>query len=562
MEPPTMTFSSISLDSAESLAILFFLGVASHVLAFRKGEWDMWTMPFICTWITYQAVTPCALNQLRPMAYFDAMILANKWLFSFLFGMTSSILIYRGFFHRLNKFPGPFVARLSNVYASWLAIKEEHMYLEVQKLHQKYGDIVRIGPQELSIATPSAFRILHANNSPIVKGPFYNVARPCVNLLADRNKKSHAQRRKTWDKAFTAKALRDYEPRVVRYTKQLTEQIEKTKGNPINIGAWINFYTFDIVGDLAFGTSFNYLVNGVKDKFLRDSHDSQVLMGYFRQCTWLFEVFKETPLLNNSWLSFQSWLKQKVEARRQNKPSEPDVLSWILEEYDSIENPTKDDYLRLCGDAHLIAVAGSDTTSAATSILLHQLTLHPHVLKKLQAEIDEYQANYEKPDHFSMTKLQYLQACIDESLRLHPVIMSGLQRMTPPEGMQIDDVFIPGDTIFHAPSYTIYRDERCFVRPLEFIPERWTTQPELIIDSSVYAPFSTGRGACAGKQLGLMEMRYVLTEILSKYNMSFAPGTNPEAFIDGLRDCFTLELPELNMIFTPRGEKSHQTVPY
>jgi hypothetical protein len=317
MQPPAMTFSSPSLDSVESLAILCLFGVFAHVFALRKGEWDMWTMRFICAWITYEAVTPCALNQLRPMAYFNAIFLANKWMFSFLLGMTSSILIYRGFFHRLNRFPGPFVARLSNVYASWLAIKEEHMYLEVQKLHRKYGDIVRIGPQELSIATPSAFRILHANNSPISKGPFYNVARPWVNLLADRNKKSHAHRRKTWDKAFTAKALRDYEPRVVRYTKQLADQLEKTKGEPINIGAWINFYTFDIVGDLAFGTSFNYLVNGVKDKFLTESHESQALMGYFRQSTWFFEVFKETPFLNNSWLSFQSWLKQKVETRRQ-----------------------------------------------------------------------------------------------------------------------------------------------------------------------------------------------------------------------------------------------------
>ncbi|KAG8672181.1 hypothetical protein FPOAC1_005443 [Fusarium poae] len=553
-----MTPTIPSLDSTESLAILFFSGVIVHVAALRKGEWDLWTIRFVCAWITYEAVTPCALNQLRSMVYFDAIRLANKWLFSFLLGMTSSILIYRGFFHRLNRFPGPFVARLSNIYASWLAIKEEHMYLEVQKLHQKYGDIVRIGPQEISIATPSAFRVLHANNSPISKGPFYNVAHPWVNLLADRDKKRHARRRKTWDKAFTARALRDYEPRVVRYTKQLTDQIEKTKGTPLNIAAWINFYTFDIVGDLAFGTSFNYLVKGVKDKFLTESHQSQVLMGYFRQCTWFFEVFKETPFLNNSWLSFQSWLKQKVEIRRKNKPSEPDVFSWILEEYDGIENPTKADYLRLCGDAHLIAVAGSDTTSAATSVLLHQLTLHPNVLKKLRAEIDEYKANYETPDYVSMSKLKYLQACIDESLRLNPVIMSGLQRTTPPEGMQIDDVFIPGDTIFHAPSYTMYRDERCFVRPLEFIPERWTTQPELTIDSSVYAPFSTGRGACAGKQLGLMEMRYVLTEILSKYDMEFAPETDPEAFIHGLRDCFTLELPDLKMIFTPRGEKEHE----
>jgi cytochrome P450 len=110
--------------------------------------------------------------------------------------------------------------------------------------------------------------------------------------------------------------LRDYEPRVIRYTKQLTDKIEQTKGKPLNIAAWINFYTFDIVGDLAFGTSFNYLDNGVKDKFLTESHESQALMGYFRQSTWLFMLFKDTPFLNNSWLSFQAWLKQKVETRR------------------------------------------------------------------------------------------------------------------------------------------------------------------------------------------------------------------------------------------------------
>lgn len=66
-----------------------------------------------------------------------------------------------------------------------------------------------------------------------------------------------------------------------------------------------------------------------------------------------------------------------------------------------------------------------------------------------------------------------------------------------------------------------------------------------------------GRGVCAGKQLGLMEMRYVLMDILSRYDIAFAPGTNPQAFIDGLRDCYTLELPSLYMVFTPRtGENT------
>ena len=134
-----------SLDSWETLAGLFGLGVMSHVFALRKGEWDLWTMKFIYAWITYEAVVPCALIQFRPMAYIDAIFTANMLLSAFISGMTISILTYRAFFHRLNRFPGPFIARLTNVYATWLAIKEEHMYLEVQELHKKYGDIVRIG---------------------------------------------------------------------------------------------------------------------------------------------------------------------------------------------------------------------------------------------------------------------------------------------------------------------------------------------------------------------------------------------------------------------------------
>ena len=88
---------------------------------------------------------------------------------------------------------------------------------------------------------------------------------------------------------------------------------------------------------------------------------------------------------------------------------------------------------------------------------MHHLALHPDVLVKLQAEIDEYKSTHDEYDLVSLSKLQYLQACIDESLRLYPVVPSGVPRMTPPEGLQLDDVYIPGDTIIHNPSYTMYR---------------------------------------------------------------------------------------------------------
>lgn len=60
-------------------------------------------------------------------------------------GLTLSISVYRLFFHRLRKFPGPFLARLSRFYAVSLAAKDVQYYLEVGKMHEKYGDFVRTG---------------------------------------------------------------------------------------------------------------------------------------------------------------------------------------------------------------------------------------------------------------------------------------------------------------------------------------------------------------------------------------------------------------------------------
>lgn len=94
--------------------------------------------------------------------------------------------------------------------------------------------------------------------------------------------------------------------------------------------------------------------------------------------------------------------------------------------------------------------------------LFYQLAQHPDVYKKLQKEIDEFFTTETKPeelDSASLGKLTYLQACIDESLRLFPPVASGLQRQTPPQGLQIGDRWIPGNTIVMTPTYTLCRGQ-------------------------------------------------------------------------------------------------------
>jgi cytochrome P450 len=69
-----------------------------------------------------------------------------------------------------------------------------------------------------------------------------------------------------------------------------------------------------------------------------------------------------------------------------------------------------------------------------------------------------------------------------------------------------------------------------FVNPDESIPSCWTTNPELVLDKSAYAPFSVGPADCVGKNVALMEMRSVLTKTLRLYEIAPQPGFDTEKF--------------------------------
>jgi len=90
-------------------------------------------------------------------------------------------------------------------------------------------------------------------------------------------------------------------------------------------------------------------------------------------------------------------------------------------------------------------------------------------------------------------RIPYIDAIIKETLRLKPVAPTGMSRTTPPEGLEIDGQWIPGNTIVVIPQYIMHRDERCFVRPSEFLPERWLDEgKDLLLDDQAYFPFVLG----------------------------------------------------------------------
>ncbi|KAJ3483928.1 hypothetical protein NLG97_g7187 [Lecanicillium saksenae] len=575
--------------------LAFAAGVAAQVLVFSRGEWDSHSRDIVVGFVLLNAASTLALRTSASFAldWPTALWTATTLELAALAGLFSSMLAYRAFFHALRRFPGPFSARLSNFHMVTIA-KRFRTYREVQQLHEHYGDIVRTGPSTLSVAKLEAVQAIHGPRSKCRKGPWYEHSRPLRSVHTNRDPASHSQQRMSWDRGLNSAALRDYAPMVAKSTEALIERIKAYEGKTFDANKWFNLFSFEVMGWMAFGRPFDLLATGKKTYFMELVQKSVDNVGIFANISWLYVLLKQIPVLNAKYQQFLRWLRPQLKSQMKEPTGWRTLFSTILKDYPTYEELTEMQHRILEGDMFLIIVAGSDTVGVTMEDLFYELSVNRDVQKKLQEEVDAYFAENNEPDPTLLAKLDYLQACINETLRLWPPVPSGTQRVTPPEGLQVGDAFIPGNTIVQVPTYTVHRStptlpessppnrhyadlntgEEAFAHPNEFIPERWTTKPELIKDRSVFHPFSVGEStppmvvtnivddtkklenlgkySCVGKQLALAELRQVTVEILRRFDVELAPGFGSDDFKNGLRDHFTLEASKLDLTFTAR----------
>lgn len=200
-----------------------------------------------------------------------------------------------------------------------------------------------------------------------------------------------------------------------------------------------------------------------------------------------------------------------------------------------------------------MTVAGSDTTHATMTWLVWELCTHMDIQAKLRKVIDQIVPEKRFLDTSDVSDCLLLDGAINEALRLHPAVPSGLSRETPPSGMTLPDgTYIPGETVIWMPIHTIQRDERYFPSPLVYMPERWTGEkPEYVQDKRAFMPFSTGVYNCVGQKLAMMEMRVVVANLLRSFEIEFA-GDMGEAVVRKSRDAFTVTVGALDVKLTPR----------
>ncbi|KAF4307737.1 Cytochrome P450 [Botryosphaeria dothidea] len=544
----------MTLDT--NLLALFALGIAVHAYLRRtriRLDSYGWTIvgiylsgfsALLChsLFISQLAIAAAARRTCTAAALFNA-------------GLYASILVRR--LLRLRSFPGPFLAKFSQFYALSLSVRSRNQFhLEVDALHRRYGDFVRVGPRHVSINRASAIPAVYGPPSRCEKGPWYATTGDDpskASMFYTRDAEVQRNRRRAWDRGFNVKALASYETRVEAKADKLVEQLKKHESEPLNITAWANAFALDVMGDVGFGYQFNSLDHGKEHPVIEGVHDSMAIIGFLSAVPWLLKMLADIPGAAGKLQILKDYCRNQVVIKEKtfHHDQDPqDLISWLLKARHYNDRSAPPGKIALNEDARLIVIAGSDTTAAVLANAVYYLARERRVLTKLQSLLDAvFPPGLADWSYAGVKNIAYLDHIINEVLRLRPPVPSGLSRTAPPEGLRIDDVFVPGGTVMSIPAHTIQRDPRYFEDPDEFYPERWSA---LSTETAPFLAFSRGVTNCAGKQFARMELRASISKIALGFDLRLADDGTPAFFEKNQRDTFTLTLPPLNAVFETR----------
>lgn len=333
--------------------------------------------------------------------------------------------------------------------------------------------------------------------------------------------------------------------------------------------------------------SFSYL------PFVRNWHK---LLAYTSS-----KMAKRIAMDNGEEEQLQKEEKKKKKASMTEKP-EPrvkrDVASWIIADARKRGTISSSEEMRwLNGDAFTLIIAGSDTTALTFLFATWQLAQNPayqaQIYEELKAAVSQSQSqsqsqeqprSQEQPqeqsqehaqtesesdnkntpdtelsglDSHDMERLAFLNALINETLRLYHPLPSTGSRVMRDKGLEIGGRFIPPGTNVVVPRWSHGRNPSLFARPLEFLPERWLLPDggpgALVADRRAFTPFGGGKWSCIGKQIGLYELRYSIALVVWNYTFSLPPGDDGSAFMRDYKDSIAGVPGQLNLVFTPRG---------
>ncbi|KAK4101594.1 cytochrome P450-like protein [Parathielavia hyrcaniae] len=498
--------------------------------------------------------------------------------------VVAAWLVRNKYYNGLNKYPGPFLASLTNWWRFFdvYGRRPERSHIA---LHKKYGPVVRLGPNTLSFADPDALKTIYGLNKGFVKSDFYVVQQSVVkghalpSLFSTTDNDFHMQFRRCVNSAFAMSALVQYEPFVDNTTRLFLKQTERLyvdQPGPCDFTRWLQFYAFDVIGEITYSK---------RHGFIEKNEDVDGIVAYLTKLFLYVAPIGQIPLLdrlllkNPLYLKLSEWglldatfpvakfararmaerLPELLDGNNNNNNNKtknktttgspvlptsektapppvviksPDLLSKFLAAREARPDFMSDTLVQTM--AVSMAFAGSETTAISLSAVFYYLLKTPRALERLVRELDAAARAGRFADcetglvtwHESQT-LPYLDCCVKEAFRLHPAPGLPMERVVPRGGLEIAGRRVEGGTVVGCSAWVLHRDEGIFGEDVEvYRPERWEVRGEgdearVKAMNGTMLQFGMGSRTCIGKNISLLEIYKLVPTMLRRFEISF-----------------------------------------
>ncbi|KAJ3288023.1 hypothetical protein HK104_008366 [Borealophlyctis nickersoniae] len=401
--------------------------------------------------------------------------------------------------------------------------------------------IIKAGRDAILIFDPAIAR-------EVLVGQDYHKARiyeglkptPVHTVFSTQDKDVHRGMRRFLSPAFSIKYINGLEPLMHSCLHPLLARIGATVDQApsgiaeIDIWKLMHKTALDVIGETAFGGSFG-MVSGHEHRIPKAIQNQLTYLASTGYVSWFRKLsFVPYNKRNQDDHAFiESFMKiviteRRAQAKRVEEGEKVEMRHDLLHLLVTGKDPETGEMLadhEVISNAVLFLIAGSDTSSNTMGFAFIYLMHNPAARLRLQKELDALPIDPASGLilHSALKDCAYLDACIKETMRIHPVGIN-LPRQ-PREGDIVlgGRYLIPKDTLMIVANQAIQLDPHNWEDPEKFLPERWLEKGGADAFETFF-PFSAGSRNCIGKNFAWMEMRLVIGNLLRKFNLEPIQG--------------------------------------
>jgi cytochrome P450 len=424
-------------------------------------------------------------------------------------------IYYNLYLHPLAKIPGPKLYAISWFPRLWRQHIRGSHYKDLVKLHEKYGIIVRVGPDEVSNATGSAWEAIGGRSQQFMRDlNFFSVSQLQVEgkSFIAQNKEDHHAIRRLLLPAFTNKAFMHHEDIVNVWLGKVRESIDKHRGEEFNAERLFTWFAFDVMGVLSFGEDFGCLQNERNHPYLHAAELGAPFLSVM-QCMLRFPATRGfyNLGLRLPWMKLWNSLRTMSDATaakwldesREIDMDRGDIMTTIYKGMQDEKTPIT--RIQALDVASILVLSGSEATPILMTAMMWNILATPRVYKRVMQEIRDSGIIKSAADITAANtdKMPYMDAVIQESLRTDTPFATTIPRVVPAGGAMVDGYWLPGGSTCGVPHYTAGHWEYNFTDPQLFVPERWLPERDARYANDkrdAFRPFAKGSLDCIGKR--------------------------------------------------------------